>query len=183
MASSLGFLRAFLKNPARNGSVLPSSRFLTRQMLRGVDFSQVRSVVELGPGEGVFTREIARRARPDATLIAIELNGEFARGLDAELGKRVRVENVSAEELDAVLSRHGVDVPDLIVCGLAFASMPAAPRDVIMALVAKYRAKGSAFRMFTYVPRRIRKLFPGHRFTKLGGTWLNVPPAVVLTVD
>ena len=183
MRRSLAFLWAFLRNPARNGSVVPSSRFLAAKMLEGIDFTRVRSVVELGPGEGVFTREILRRAAPGTKVVAIELNPDFARALGRSLGARAAVENVSAEDLEAVCARHGLGAPDLIVCGLAFASMPAAPGRAILAAVDRCRRAGSVFRMFTYVPGRVRRLFPERRFQSLGKVWRNVPPATVLTLE
>lgn len=183
MVFSFGFLWAFFKNPRCNGAVTPSSRFLARDMVKNIDFSRIRSVVELGPGTGVFTREIVRRAHPGTKIIAVELNPDLAGRVHRELGNHVSVENVSAEELDAILARHHIETPDLIVCGLAFAVMPLAPREAIMKLIIKYRSRGSLFRMFTYVPRRIRKMFPAQRFTALNRTWLNMPPATVLTVE
>src|SRR5687767_10748196 len=71
------FARTFFRNPRMLGSIVPSSRFLIRKLLRPIDWSRARVIVEYGPGVGTITREALRRMRPDATLIAIETNDEF----------------------------------------------------------------------------------------------------------
>lgn len=49
------------------GSVIPSSRYLIRQLLRDVQWDRIRVIVEFGPGVGTISREILERMRPDAT--------------------------------------------------------------------------------------------------------------------
>ncbi len=183
MVFSVGFFGGFLKNPLRTGAVTPSSPFLARKMLQGIDFAHVDTVVELGPGTGPFTKELVRRMRPGTKLILVELNPDFAQKLERRFGGKVHVENVSAERIDDVLAKHGSDRADLIVCGLAFPVMPAGVRETIMEAITKHVGRGTIFRMFSYVPGRISKIFPQTRFRRLSKTWLNVPPATVLTVE
>ncbi|MGB1453174.1 MAG: rRNA adenine N-6-methyltransferase family protein, partial [Crocinitomicaceae bacterium] len=56
------------------GSVVPSSKFLSKKMLDHLDFSSAEFVVELGPGTGVFTDRIIEKLGKDTTLLVIELN-------------------------------------------------------------------------------------------------------------
>src|ERR1700732_4701115 len=74
---ALLFARNFFRHPRMLGSIVPSSRFLIRQLLEPVDWAQARVIVEYGPGVGVITFEVLRRMRPDAMLIAIETNPAF----------------------------------------------------------------------------------------------------------
>jgi len=39
--------------------------------VRGIDFAHARVIVEFGVGTGCVTREILRRMRPDARLVAV----------------------------------------------------------------------------------------------------------------
>ena len=71
------FARNFFRHPLMLGSIVPSSRFLIRELLNPVDWSRARVIVEYGPGVGVITAEVLRRMRPDALLIAIEMNPDF----------------------------------------------------------------------------------------------------------
>src|SRR5260370_12429366 len=74
---ALLFARNFFRHPRMLGSIVPSSRFLIKQLLEPIDWAHARVIVEYGPGGGGITAEILRRIRPDANLIAIETNPEF----------------------------------------------------------------------------------------------------------
>src|SRR5438270_5512934 len=71
------FARGFLKHPNMVGWVLPSSSFLVNEVLKQIDWEQARVVVEYGPGVGAFTTRVLERMRPDAKLIALEINPDF----------------------------------------------------------------------------------------------------------
>ena len=71
------FIRNFFRHPRMLGSIIPSSRFLIKQLLEPIDWDKARVIVEYGPGVGGITAEILRRMRPDARLIAIEMNPDF----------------------------------------------------------------------------------------------------------
>src|SRR5579864_3316760 len=74
---ALLFARNFFRHPRMLGSIIPSSRFLIKQLLQPIDWQQAQVIVEYGPGVGGITAEILRRMRPDAALIAIEMNPDF----------------------------------------------------------------------------------------------------------
>ena len=59
----LAFLKGFLRQPKGVGSVIPSSRFLERKMVRMAGVAQAESVIELGPGTGGTTRAILAAMR------------------------------------------------------------------------------------------------------------------------
>src|ERR1700756_3347001 len=106
--SGLLFARNFFRHPLMLGSIVPSSRFLIRELLKPVDWEQARVIVEYGPGVGVITAEVLRRMRPDAILIAIETNPDFVTFLrDAIQDERLHVVQASAEAVDEILLRYG----------------------------------------------------------------------------
>src|SRR5262249_26935724 len=76
-SSAALFARNFFKYPSMLGSIVPSSRFLVKDLMAQIDWDRARIVVEFGPGVGTITRELLKRMRPDAVLVVIELNGEF----------------------------------------------------------------------------------------------------------
>src|SRR6476469_4475440 len=71
------FARNFFKYPSMLGSIVPSSRFLVKNITSQVDWDRALVIVEFGPGVGTFTREVLKCMRHDATLVVIELNGDF----------------------------------------------------------------------------------------------------------
>ena len=90
------------------GSIIPSSRFLIRQLLAPVNWTQARVFVEYGPGVGGITAEILRRMHPDAILIAIEMNPDFVSYLGRAIpDPRLKVVQGSAESVDEILRRFG----------------------------------------------------------------------------
>ena len=58
MQSRLRFFKQWVKNPREIGSITPSSRFLTREVVQPIVDRGARLVVELGPGTGVFTQAL-----------------------------------------------------------------------------------------------------------------------------
>ena len=55
---------------------------------RKIDFDDARVIAEYGPGEGVHTREIVRRMRPDAELLVFEARPRFLEGLGTAICRR-----------------------------------------------------------------------------------------------
>src|SRR5438309_1158761 len=76
-ARAMLFVRNFFKHPIMLGSPVPSPRLLVDTLLKQVNWEETRVIVEYGPGVGNITGEILRRMQPEATLVAIETNGEF----------------------------------------------------------------------------------------------------------
>ena len=66
MNDSLLLLSNFIKNPKETGAVAPSSRFLTKEIIRNIDFKASKNIVELGPGLGTFTKAILKKANANA---------------------------------------------------------------------------------------------------------------------
>lgn len=57
---SASLFRRFLRHPTQVGAVCASSDALARMITEEVGIETAPVVVELGPGTGVFTREILR---------------------------------------------------------------------------------------------------------------------------
>jgi phospholipid N-methyltransferase len=119
------FARNFIKHPRMLGSLIPSSRFLVRRLLRQIRWSNARVIVEYGPGVGTFTTEILRRMRPDATLIVIETNEDFVDFLRRAIqDERLHVIHGSAAEVEEALSTLGLLHADYIISGIPYSTMP-----------------------------------------------------------
>jgi phospholipid N-methyltransferase len=146
------FLAHFRKSPRTVGAIAPSSRRLARAMLDGLSLepgSAVR-VVELGPGTGAVTGEIARRLPADAACLAIDVDPVFS----ARVGARwPRIDSVCdrAERLVEIARARNLLPVDHIVSGLPFASLPvASARAIVEAIVASLKG-GGTFTTFQYV--------------------------------
>ena len=129
---ALLFARNFFRHPRMLGSIVPSSRFLIKQVLEPIDWAQARVIVEYGPGVGSITAEILRRMRPDATLIAIETNPEFVRFLRSIEDERLHVVEASAESVVQILRQHGHAKASYIISGIPFSTISAPLRERIL---------------------------------------------------
>jgi phospholipid N-methyltransferase len=127
------FARNFIKHPNMVGWMLPSSPFVVDGVLKQVDWDKARVIVEYGPGVGTFTTKVLDRMRPDATLIALEINPDFFKFLGKSLrDPRFHLVQESAADIDAVLSRLGISHVDYVISGIPFKTLPHALRDTIV---------------------------------------------------
>ena len=132
-AQALLFARNFLRYPRKVGWVLPSSRFLVDEVLKQIDWQKARVIVEYGPGVGAFTSRLLERMRPDARLIAFEINPEFFQYLKSSFNDpRLHFVRESAADVDTVLDRLGCPHADYIISGIPFKTLTPPLRDEIV---------------------------------------------------
>lgn len=133
IAQALLFLANFVKHPLKVGWLLPSSRFLVDDVLKPIDWGKAKVIVEYGPGTGTFTTRILQRMRPDAKLVAFEINPEFCKFLAQSVtDPRFHLVRESATEVDSVLQRLGCSEADYIISGIPFTTLPHDLRDAIV---------------------------------------------------
>jgi len=116
------FFKRFLQRPFQIASIVPSSRALVERVAAKIDFDRARVIVEYGPGEGVHSREIARRMRSDSRLLLFELDPVFCRDLERQFAddRRVIVLNRNATELPLEMDGRGITHCDYILSGIPF---------------------------------------------------------------
>jgi phospholipid N-methyltransferase len=172
------FARNFFRHPRMLGSIVPSSRFLIKQLLEPINWGRARVIVEYGPGVGGITAELLRHMRSDATLIAIEMNPDFVAYLrDALSDPRLQVVSGSAADVDAILHRYGHSRANYIISGIPFSTIPATVREDILRKTHDVLEPGGAFLVYQFSTRVLQDLkrifgYVGRRFEPL-----NVLPA------
>lgn len=169
------------------GAICPSSRALAQAMLAHCRLDTAAVVVELGPGTGVFTREILRAAGARTRILALELDERAVDRLRRGF-PRVEVFHDSAEAILHCLAKTGLSQADCVISGLPWSAMPPEVQQRIMRDVAAALRPGGTFTTFAYLLIRaspagrryltlLRSLF---REVRVGApVWQNVPPAVV----
>jgi hypothetical protein len=74
-------VRKFLEQGTGVASFAPSSRFLARTMIKGIDYDKAKCIVELGAGTGSVTKEILARLRPQTKFMIVERDPDFCNRL------------------------------------------------------------------------------------------------------
>jgi phospholipid N-methyltransferase len=180
-SSSLAlFTRNFFKSPAMLGSVVPSSPFLVKDMMSQVDWDRARVLVEYGPGVGTFTREILRRMRPDAVLVAIELNTDFVNYLNDHIcDPRFRVVQGSAARVRQILAEQGLAPADSIISGLPYRNMTdSLRREILEESRLALNPQGSMV-LFQYTRTLLPYLESSFSSVKLNFQFFNILPALI----
>jgi len=181
------FVKQFIKSPATVGAVVPSSRALAASMVDWIDFGAADVVVEYGPGTGVFTAEILRRLKPDATYLGFEVNSTMARHLRARF-PHITVYEDCAVNVRGRLQEHEHSAVDVIVSGLPWAIFRSELQDCILSESVEALAPGGVFATFAYLQglllpagikfrKKLKFLFSTVETSRV--TWLNLPPAIV----
>lgn len=187
MSDTITFLKTFLRHPTQVGAIAPSSPALVKIMVDWFDWENARSVVEFGPGTGVFTQAITTKLHPDAKFFAIE------RSPDLVAATRTRCPGVTVYEdsvtrVASLCDQESIEQIDAIVCGLPWASFSDSLQSEIMETMLARLRPGGQFATFAYWQGII--LPAGRRFSrrlhnsftsveKSPTAWRNLPPAFV----
>lgn len=147
--SKLFFLKQYLRNPFGVGAVVPSSQKLAQFIVNLLAPQESDVVVELGPGTGVFTRELLSQGVAPANLILVEFNAEFVKFLRHEF-PQVRVIEGAAQDLPQLLKGLGQGPVKKIISGIPLRSMKPSVRDQIAHAVAAVLVPTGVFVQFSY---------------------------------
>ena len=174
------FARNFFKYPAMLGSVIPSSRFLVKDLMAQVDWDRARVLVEFGPGVGTITREVLKRMRPDAVLLVIELNEEFVQYLKATIrDPRLRVIHGSAAHVRRILSEQGLAPADSIISSIPYSLLPETLRlEIVAESRLALKAHGSLL-VFQYNRTLLPYLKSSFSTVRLNFQLFNILPALI----
>jgi phospholipid N-methyltransferase len=178
--SSRRFLFAlnFFKSPAMLGSLIPSSRFLVNDVLNHVEWDKARVIVEYGPGVGTITQEILKRMRPDAVLLALELNEEFVTFLQEEIvDPRFHTVHASASDVRNVLTKLGLPCADYIISGIPYSTMPDAVRREVMQASREVLHPEGALLVYQFTSTVLPYLKSSFSSVRQNFQFLNILPA------
>ena len=141
------FFRRFLQRPFQIASITPSSKALVKQVARKMDFSEPRVIAEYGPGEGVHSREIARRMSSGSRLLLFELDPAFSRDLHRQFADdpRVHVINGDAARLLEELECRGISHCDYILSGIPFSILEIKKKRALLAKTYEALTDGGRF--------------------------------------
>lgn len=172
------FISQAVKNMKSVGALAPSSKYLVNKMLKQIDFSKKLSILELGPGTGVVTKQILSKITLDSNLICLELNKQFCADLEKLTNKNLQIIQGSAQDLDTLFQNKSFDY---VISGLPLAIFKKeCVNEILDGCVTSLKENGK-YIQFQYSLASRKTL---HRyFSKVDVSLaaVNLPPAIVYT--
>jgi len=177
-SQALLFAQNFLKHPKMIGSFIPSSRYLVDRLLGEIEWNSSSVIVEYGPGVGTITAKILQRMRPDAKLIAIEMNEDFVNYLRSSFDdERLHVVHGSAADVCSILQDLGTDGADAVISGIPFTVMPENVRTKILRDSRQCLRENGKFIVFQFTRAGLPHLRSEFSDVRVGFEPLNILPA------
>lgn len=159
--TKIAFLKTFIKDK-KVGAVTPTSIFVVRKACSHIDFSKDITIVEYGPGNGVFTRELLKKISGGSRIIAIETNESFVEHLNQLDDDRLIVCNDEAQNLSKILKNINIDSVDYVISGIPFTFLPPEVRKNIVQSTYDALHTGGMFIVYQYsllMKRHLEKKF------------------------
>ncbi len=175
------FFKESLKNLKTVGTITRSSKYLCKGMIKPVDFTEAKVIVELGAGDGVVTSHILSAMNPDAKLLAFELNSKFCEQMRQEIkDDRLIIIEDDANKLEHYLEINGLEKADAIISALPFTIIP---EDITYSIINACKdnmKKGGTYVQIHYslIPKKYYKNVFGN--IDISFIPINVPPAWVM---
>ena len=180
MDERLLFFSTFVKHPKQIGSVIPSSRFLTKEIMKNIDFKNARYIAEYGPGTGCMTTEILKKARKDAKILCFEANKKFCSYLRKNIiDERLVIINDSAENIKKHLKKFGITKIDYVISGLPFSVLPKNKKEVIIKETMNTLKYEGKFIVYQYLNNFKKHLYKYFSSISMKFVPINIPPAFV----
>lgn len=186
------FMRGVFSDIKVTGAVGPSSARLAEEVTERAQLGASDVIVEFGPGTGVFSEVIARKKKPDAYFMAVEVKPDFV-AATRERCPNVHVVEGSAGDTAKFLQADGHDHCDVIVSGLPWTMFPEELQDTILDAAFDVLRPGGRFVTFAYTISPFfssgKRFFKGKlpakfpRVTRSKAIWKNIPPAHVYIAD
>ena len=172
-------LTKFLKQGRSIASFAPSSRFMARKLIGGIDWDKAKCIVELGAGTGPITAQMVKHLKPHTKLLVIELDPDLADRLKSRF-PNVDVVQGDAGKFDELLAERGISQVDHVLSGLPLPSFPAPLRDAILSKSAQMLAPEGTFRQLTVMPWVYYKMYRGYfEDVRFKFVPINMPPGGV----
>ena len=145
-------------------------------MLVPVDFSQAKTIIELGPGLGGLTKKLLTRMSREAKLFVFELNPNFCRELNKINDYRLQVLNVSALAMADYLKEQKVDY---VLSGLPLTNFDHKNRLVLLQIIKNILEPNGRYIQFQYSLGARKELQSIFNQVRIKFTLFNIPPAFV----
>ncbi len=183
----LEFIKQSILHPVETGAIYPSSKNLADLITNTTNLSNCNSVVELGPGTGVFTKKILNKIPEKCSFFTLETNPNFT-NLIRKNYPQVKIYQDSAINIGKYLKKNKIKKCDAIISSLPWTTF--SKGDTLKLLNSIDRSLKPKGEFLTYAYLQDLLLPNGIRFKKLLNkffsqvnkteiVWKNLPPAFI----
>ncbi len=181
------FLKEFFTNPKQTGAVSPSSDKLAELITNSANLKSKTLVVELGSGNGVFTKKIYKKIKSNTKCFVLEINSCFVKETLKNCPPAT-VYHDSAENIEKYILKHNMKNCDCIISGLPWAAFDKNLQNKLLNSIYNSLEHGGVFLTFAYIQglllpsgknfnRLLKSKFKSVKKTKT--IWSNLPPAFI----
>jgi phosphatidylethanolamine/phosphatidyl-N-methylethanolamine N-methyltransferase len=171
------WLGRFLAAPRRIGAIAPSGPALARAMIAELPLTGTGTILELGPGNGVFTAAMIDRGVAPGRIVAVEYDD----GMVAALRRRFpRIRAVRGDAFDrAALQAEAPEGYAAVLSGLPLLNYPKADGSALVRGLLAAMPAGAPFVQFSYGLTPPVAPGPDLFVRRAAIIWRNAPPARV----
>ncbi len=170
------FTLSAFKNIKQTGSLFRSSKFLAKKLTESLSSDQPLTVVELGAGDGVITKEILDKISPKSRLYTYEINNNFIPHLSAFKDDRLTIFNQSVEKLR---SDFGYNDVDIIISSLPLANINKTFKEQLIRNVKFVLKDKGQFIQYQYSKNDKKILETNFKELSTQFCFFNMPPAII----
>lgn len=180
MSNKLLFLKEFALNFKMVGAITPSSKFLTKDIMKEINFKGVEVIVELGGGTGVFTKELISLKESETILVVFEKNYVFYKKLRKLFKNHNNVYILlgCASNLKKKINSIGIKKVDYIISGLPFSNFSSNEAELIFKEIQK--VLNGELILFQYTLKLKNILSNYFHISKIKKIYFNLPPAYII---
>lgn len=180
MKKKLDFFKEAIKSYKTSGTIVPSSKYLAKKMLKNINFSKAKIIIELGPGNGAITNCILDKIQPNSILICFEINDTFYAELKKINHPQLIVLKASAENIIIEIEKLGYTRADYIISSLPLTIIPKEISHNILLESYQSLKNNGLFIQYQYsltYYKKLKEVFGNN--IKLNFESLNFPPAFI----
>ncbi len=177
MGEKITFFKNFIHNPRQIGSIIPSSKKLSKKMAEQINYNKAKCIIELGPGVGPYTEIILAKKEDSTRYVAFEKNEDMTKILKKKFPEITIYEK--AEEMTKIVQKNDINNIDYIISGLPFTVLEKDIRQTILNQIYDNLEKGGKFITFQYSLDLYKYLKEKYSTLKIKLVPINIPMAYI----
>jgi len=177
--NKMNFLKQAITNISTIGAIAPSSKKLAEKMIKHIDFSGERTILEFGAGSGVFTKALLQNMNEHSTLLSFELNENFSTELVTISDSKFSLIFDDVSNFKDHLKERKISKVDYIISGLPLAIFKKEFVDSLLFDISQVLQPDGKYIQFQYSTVSLKTIRQAFSKIQVDFTPFNIPPAFV----